>query len=1006
MGIYHGVASFSRLYESFDGDPVKRGRQFERFVKWFLTVDPEWSTQVAQVWLWNDYPGRWGRDCGVDLVFRHKNGETWAVQAKCYSPDYEITKPDIDKFLSESNRKEIDHRLLIATTDRIGANARQVCEAQEKSVVRYHLSHFEDAAVDYPDSIDQLALGHRRAPPEPRPYQLKAIEEVCKGFQTANRGQLIMACGTGKTLVSMWVKERLEARRTLVLVPSLGLLSQILNDWTSASREPFEVLCVCSDQTAGRLEEDESIISVSDLSFPVTSNVSDIAAFLNGSGERVVFSTYQSSPLIVDVLSDARVHPFDLIVADEAHRCAGKVDGAFATVLDGAKLRATRRLFATATPRTYSSSLKQKADEIGVEVVGMDDEAAFGKRFHVLPFGEAIRQDLLSDYRVLIIGVDDETVADWIRNRCIVGTETGIETDAESLAAEIGLIKAIKDWDLQRIISFHSRVKRAERFAQQLREVCTWLDGSHKPNRTIWSEHVSGEMRTIDRRQKLQRLETIGEDEVGLLSNARCLSEGVDVPALDCVAFIDARSSRIDIVQAVGRAIRLSTNKKMGTIVIPVFIERADEPEEVLQSSNFKPIWEVVDALKAHDDVLSYELDRLRVELGSRARSIVGEVDLSKIVFDLPTSVDASFAQSLRTQLVAKTTESWMYWYGRLLEFKTAEGNTRVPLRWKVDPSLAAWVSRQRTLRSKGLLRADRCAMLDEIEFDWDPFNSIWETMYNQLVAYKQRYGDCNVPRGRNENPKLEKWVSVQRQFRRKNLLNEDRIARLDALDFDWDPFASEFEGFFAELVEFKNVNGDCRISSRHSNKRLARWAVKVRVRYRDGKLDLEKEKRLRAIGFDFERSQFDRRTTTYMSFDEARRFARSLGIGSVGEWFDWVRSDAARPNDLPRSVQVVYKNLGWTSWADFLGNDDRSGRENKRWNEMFGRLEKFWRVKGHCNVGRTYEDAKLARWVSTQRIFKRDGKLAPWKEHKLNTIGFRWALDRAKKVSALMASS
>ncbi len=222
-----------------------------------------------------------------------------------------------------------------------------------------------------------------------------------------------MACGTGKTLVSLWVKERLAAKRTLVLVPSLGLLSQIVNDWTSASRESFEVLCVCSDQTAGKQEEDEAIISVSDLSFPVTNDASAIATFLKGSSSRVVFSTYQSSPLIADALLDASVPAFDLIVADEAHRCAGKVDGAFATVLDGAKLRATKRLFATATPRTYSSSLKRKAEEMGVEVVDMDDEAAFGKRLHVLPFGEAIRLELLTDYRVVIVGVDDETVADF-----------------------------------------------------------------------------------------------------------------------------------------------------------------------------------------------------------------------------------------------------------------------------------------------------------------------------------------------------------------------------------------------------------------------------------------------------------------------------------------------------------------------------------------------------------------------------------------------------------------
>ena len=267
------MASFADFLATFDPDAGKRWRQFEHFVKWFLKNDPEWATQVDEVWLWDDYPGRWGRDCGIDLVFRDKTGSVWAVQAKCYSPSYEITKPDVDKFLSELNRKQINHRLLIATTDRIGANARQVLAAQEKSVVRYHLADFENAAVDYPDSIERLSVGKRKPPPEPYPYQIEAIENVISGFRTADRGQLVMACGTGKTFVCLWVKERLQAKRTLVLVPSLGLLSQILNDWTFAAREQFDALCVCSDQTVNRREEDEAISSVADLSFPVYDQV-------------------------------------------------------------------------------------------------------------------------------------------------------------------------------------------------------------------------------------------------------------------------------------------------------------------------------------------------------------------------------------------------------------------------------------------------------------------------------------------------------------------------------------------------------------------------------------------------------------------------------------------------------------------------------------------------------------------------------------------------------------
>jgi predicted helicase len=236
---------FSDFQQSLDADPVKRGRQFEHFVKWFLKADPEWSTQVDQVWLWHEYPGRWGADCGIDLVFRHRNGEHWAVQAKCYSPDHDITKHDVDKFLSESNRPGIKHRLLIATTDRIGANARQVCAAQEKPVVRFLLSDFERAALDYPVSFAALPHAKRKARPEPRDHQNEARVAVVQGLRTTDRGQLIMACGTGKTYVTLWIKEDLAAQLPLVLVPSLGLLSQLLREWTFAAATPFEVQCVC-----------------------------------------------------------------------------------------------------------------------------------------------------------------------------------------------------------------------------------------------------------------------------------------------------------------------------------------------------------------------------------------------------------------------------------------------------------------------------------------------------------------------------------------------------------------------------------------------------------------------------------------------------------------------------------------------------------------------------------------------------------------------------------------
>jgi superfamily II DNA or RNA helicase len=980
------MASFSRLYESLSPDPIKRGKQFERFVKWFLTEDPEWATQVAQVWLWEQYPDRWGRDCGIDLVFKHKNGEIWAVQAKCYSPAHEITKADIDKFLSESNRKGIDHRLLIATTDRIGANAKQVCEAQEKSVVRYHLSHFEDAAVDYPDSFDQLALGHRKEPPDPRLYQLKAIEEVCAGFRSADRGQLIMACGTGKTLVSMWVKERLASKRTLVLVPSLGLLSQIVNDWTSASRERFEVLCVCSDKTAGKQEEDEAIISVSDLSFPVTSDPSEIATFLNGSSSRVVFSTYQSSPLIADALLNLSILNFDLIVADEAHRCAGKVDGAFATVLDSAKLKASKRLFVTATPRTYSSTLKRKADEIGVEVVGMDDERIFGKRLHTLSFSEAIQQKLLTDYRVVIVGVDDATIADWIQDRRIVGTHTGIETDAQSLAAQIGLIKAIRDWNLQRIISFHNRVKRAEKFSQEISEVCAWLDYSHKPRRTIWSEHVSGEMAAITRRRRLRRLQMVDYNEVGILSNARCLSEGVDVPALDCVAFVDPRSSQIDIVQAVGRAIRLSESKQIGTIVVPVFIERRDDPEDVISSSKFKPIWDVLNALKAHDDVLANQLDQFRIELGSGARSTIGRDDLSKIIFDLPTSVNDEFAEALSTYLVTQTTSPWMFWYGLLQAFVNENGNCLVPPRYETPSGyrLGNWVLFQRVKQNR--MPAERRARLDAINFVWDPRAAQWEEAFKHLEAFRKENGNCVVPFSykTSDGYRLGGWVNRQRN----RTISADRKARLDALGFIWDPIIAQWEEGFSHLKSFVKENGNCRIEHDHetsSGYRLGQW-VCVQRTSRDRMPD-ERRKSLDSLGFiwvpyDDQWEQAFLHFKAFVDENNHGEISRDYRTSSGYPLGMWVKNQRKRQEHMSPERKARLDALG------FLWNASAA-----QWEEGFKHLEEFVKKHGNCLVSskhKTVSGYPLGAWVTRQRATQ--ARMSADRKARLDSLEFVWS--------------
>ncbi|WP_432741083.1 Helicase associated domain protein [Methylobacter sp. G7] len=988
------MATFLELYQSLDNDPLKRGKQFERFTKWFLKNDPEWSTQVDQVWLWHEYPKRWGIDCGVDLVFQHKNGETWAVQAKCYSHKHDITKHDVDKFLSESNRTGIDKRLLIATTDRIGKNAIQVCEAQEKTVVRFLLSDFERSELEYPSHYNDLHSGKRKEAPKPRPHQLEAIATVADNFQHAERGQLIMACGTGKTFTTLWIKEQLASKRTLVLLPSLSLLSQTLREWTFAATQPFDVLCVCSDETVGKRGEDEAIQSVSELAFPVTSDAEEIRRFIKGDGAKVIFSTYQSSPIVAVAQAGDSTLAFDLVVADEAHRCTGKITSAFSTVLDNKRIIASKRLFVTATPRTYTASVKKAAEDRGIEVACMDDEAVFGKVLYSLPFGKAIRQNLLTDYRIVIIGVDSPMIAEYIKNRELIKIDSGIENDAESLAAQIGLLKAIKDYDLKRVISFHNRVIRAELFTQDIQQVIEWIGDEHRPSGVLRTDFVSGAMPTDKRRRKLDQLKSLRADERGLLSNARCLSEGVDVPSLDGVAFIDPRSSQIDIIQAVGRAIRLSPDKKTGTIVLPVFIAAGQNAKDTIEASHFKPIWDVLNALKAHDDVLAYELDQIRTSLGKNPGAGVGVGELRKIFLDLPTTVDASFGSALRTYLVEQVTASWNFWFGLLEVFIEREGHAEVSQNHTTPEGyrLGSWVRNQRG--AKDSMSPERKARLETLPgWVWDVLSEQWVLGFSRLKAFMEREGHVKVPANHKtaEGFSLGQWVGVHR--RAKDSLSPERKARLEALPgWVWDVLSEQWEEGFSRLKVFIEQEGHAKVSAIYKTPegyRLGQW-VSVQRKAKDS-LSPERKARLEALsGWVWIARAYEEQWEE--GFSQLKAFMEREGHAKVsqnhttpegyplGQWVSHQR--AAKDSLLPERNARLEALPCWV-WDAF----------SERWEEGFSQLKAFMELEGHAKVPtnhKTPEGYRLGAWGCSQRTAK--DSLSPERKARLEALpGWGW---------------
>ena len=857
------MTTFAELRERFSPDENVRGKkQFEPLCKWFLETDPRYSDRLVNVWLWDDWPGRWGPESGIDLVAEDRDGKNWAIQAKCYDPDHTVTKTDMNKFLSESINENIHHRLLIATTNRVGKTAQSVIHRQNKvhPISQLLLADLEAAPVVWPSNPDRPHGGGPRKRLTPKPHQRSAIKNVVKNLN--KRGQMIMACGTGKTLAALWISERLEAKRTLVLVPSLTLLSETLSVWLANAKEPFAYVPVCSDDTAST-GNDATVMFTADLGYPVTTDSDEIAAFLRRHGRQVVFSTYQSSPQVAEAQMRSRVPGFDLVIADEAHRCAGKVSPGYGTVLDDKEIRAKKRLFMTATPRTYTATVRKKAGDKGVEVASMDDDAVFGPVLHELNFGEAIEKGLLTDYQVVVVGVDEGRYKQMIDQRRIVKTDKGLQTDAMTLAKHVALAKAIRDYDLRQIITFHSRVEAAQAFANTLPKVVSWMPPRHQPKTKPVTDHVNGKMSTGERIRRINRLRNIESGQSAVLTNAQCLSEGIDVPTLDGVAFIDPRRSQVDIIQAVGRAIRHSDEKTLGTIIIPVFLSNTDDPDTALSQSEFEPVWSIVRALRSHDNIFGKALDGIRTELGRKG----GGYRLPpKIKLDLPKDVPGGFAAAFTTRLVEATTQKWNFNFGLLQKYVAREGHSGVPVSHVElfeggEFRLGNWINFTRTRFKWGELSINQIESLETVAgWVWDQNEADYQKGFLVLEGFVAREGHARPLKShievlRGSEFQLGTWVGNRKKDYRNGQLSPERIAALTALPgWTWDTKESRYQEHFMALEAFVAREGHARPPSSHveefngSNYSLGVWVVSRRGDIRKGQLSPERIAALTAL--------------------------------------------------------------------------------------------------------------------------------------------------------------
>ncbi|CAG9185999.1 hypothetical protein LMG32289_06201 [Cupriavidus pampae] len=627
-----------------------------------------------------------------------------------------------------------------------------------------------------------------------------------------------MACGTGKTLTALWIAEALKVRLTVVFLPSISLLQQYAMSWReNSSIARGKTLCVCSDMSLSRSSTDELGVDIlRDSGFAVTTDAPEVERFIRGKGNRVVFCTYQSAAVIAAAQACPEVPAFDLAICDEAHRCAGDISSPFAVVLDGKRIRSQRRLFATATPKALDTKRGTKTD-----AVDMDNEIVFGPRFHTLPFRKAIDLGLLCDYQVVVVLSDSEE----LRTICIDDDDRQRDWSRVHEAGLVGVVKALDKFKLRKVITFHHSLKNASRFQQDLSAVAQALRSAGESCAEVAPSFIAGTMSAAQRRDILANFASGGSDRHHVLTNARCLTEGIDVPSVDGIVFVDPRTSEVDIAQALGRALRRSPGKTVGTVVLPILLGKGESPEEVVEKTDFRSVWRVLRALRAHDEAFAASLTLSRATTLSGRGS--GGIDpLSKVSFFGAANV-REISDVLRPVVVDDLSDKWEAGYelARQRAERFGSCNAMLDETWPPeDPSgfrLGAWLRMQRDGKTGRLpwLTTERIRRLEAIGMIWELNDARWHAVCDAVIAHMKSHGTPVIPPKamfelNGTTTDLNDWAVKQRRRHKSGKLPSDKVEKLSRAGFCWDPMNEKFERGFVAATAYFQEHGDCNASA------------------------------------------------------------------------------------------------------------------------------------------------------------------------------------------------
>ncbi len=818
-------------------------------------------------------------------------------------------------------------------------------------------------------SVSRLTASKIAESKIPYPYQIDAINAILNQLKKHDRTHIVMACGTGKTCVSLWVAEQLESDRIVVFVPSLALINQLMQEWLSITTwSTVNCLAVCSDESVTH-GTDSIVLNPDECDFPVTTDANEVHQFLKKerSGITLVFCTYHSAAVLAEGMQGLK--PFTLGVFDEAHKTAGR--NGFGLALLDENIPIQKRLFMTATPRHYDINQEDMVGEAKL-VFSMDNEALYGKRAYTFSFRRAMELGVIVNYKVVI------SITESKGNR---HEEPEIEEKIVALQKAVKKIPAVS-----KIISFHKTIEEAHHFSKHIQD-----NGKMSHFRSF---HVSSLIPSQSRKSAMQQFE---QSKHSIVTNARCLTEGIDAPAVDMVAFLNKKRSKVDIIQAIGRALRKSPQKTYGYVFLPLFVQKQkrESLEKAIERADYQEIWEVLQALSEYDESLAATIKQLRQEQGQTETITRGLDDYLEIMAHdtVDITLQKKLAKKIDILIIEKLGGSWDEMLGRLLKFKTRYHHCNVPQRFQEDPSLAMWVNTQRQAYRKRQLRSDKIQQLESIEFEWDPVNNYWKQMFMALNKFKEKHHHCNVPSAFSQDPSLGLWVGTQRQIYKKGQLSSARIQQLESIEFEWDPINAQWQQMFDKLIQYKNEYHGWDVSiGLQKDPSLASWINNQRYFYKKSQLSHDKIQKLEAVGFAWK--SINNQCQWQAIFERLIHFKKiyhhcnvPLRFQQDSQLATWVITQRQfyKAHKLPLDRIQQLEAIGF-EWEP----------RHVQWKQMLEKLLQFKKKHNHCNVSLgSQQDLLLARWVQVQRRSYKKGQLNSDKIQQLEALGFQWIVKK-----------